>query len=71
MSDSDDTLLVNANVEIPVAALKAIVENAKKKAGADASGVYRVDTAEAVSNMITRFLADRDFLDFVSNPENY
>lgn len=71
MNDSNDTLLISATIEIPAAALEAIVDNAKKKAGPDASGVFRVDTAEAVNELITKFLGARDFMDFVSDPKNY
>ncbi len=71
MNDSNETLLINANIEIPVEALKAIVACAKEAAGADAKGVYRVDTSDAVNQIITKFLAERDFMDFVTNLSNY
>ncbi|MBI9075013.1 MAG: hypothetical protein JEZ02_06340 [Desulfatibacillum sp.] len=71
MNDSNETLLINANIEIPVEALKTIVARAKEAAGADAKGVYRVDTSDAVNTMISRFLIERDFMDFVSDLSNY
>ena len=71
MSESKDTIVVRVNVEMPTAALQAIVENAKKVAGPDEKGVYRVDTADKVSEMISRFLLENDFESFAKNIDNY
>lgn len=71
MTERDDLVLVNANVRITVNALQAIVSNAKEKAGKDHKGVYRVDTADAVSDMITKFLLENDFETYAANPKNY
>ena len=71
MLEKKDTLMVRANVEMTAAALQAIVENAKKVSGPDEKGVYRVDTADKVSEMISRFLLENDFEGFVKNIHNY
>jgi len=71
MTDNEDTILINANIEISVTALQAIVNNAKKAAGLDAKGHYRVDTADKVSEMISRFLIEKDFGSYVNIPEHY
>ena len=71
MIESKDMITVHVNVEITAASLQAIVENAKQIAGRDEKGVYRVDTADKVSEMISRFLQDKDFESFVQNIENY
>ncbi len=71
MSESKDTMVVRANVEMTTASLQAIVENSKKVAGRDEKGRYRVDTADKVSEMISRFLLENDFESFVKNIENY
>lgn len=71
MTEKEDLILVNANVSITVNSLQAIVANAKKKAGTDAKGIYRLDTADAVSDMITRFLLEHDFESFAKNLDNY
>ena len=55
MSDARQTLLVRAHVELTPETLQAIVQNAKEITGPDEKGVYRVDTAEMVSEMITKF----------------
>ncbi len=70
MSDTDDLILVNANVNITVKSLQAIVSNAKKKSGKDEKGIYRVDTADKVSEMISKFLLENDFETYASNIDN-
>jgi hypothetical protein len=71
MTKKKDTLMVRANVEMTAASLAAIVENAKKLSGPDEKGGYRVDTADMVSEMISRFLLESDFESFVRNIDNY
>jgi hypothetical protein len=71
MSESKDTMVLRANVEMTTASLQAIVQNAKKVAGRDEKGRYRVDTADKVSEMISRFLLENDFESFVKNIDNF
>ena len=71
MPEKKETLLVRANVEMTAASLQAIVENAKKISGPNEKGVYQVDTADKVSEMISRFLLENDFENFVKNVDNY
>ncbi|MFO8085521.1 MAG: hypothetical protein R6U27_14525 [Desulfobacterales bacterium] len=71
MGEVKQTIKVHANVEITVASLQAIVENAKAIAGKNEKGVYRVDTADKVAEMISRFLLEKDFESYVSNIDNY
>jgi len=71
MTGSKETINVNANVEMTVSSLKAIVENAKKIVGCDEKGRYHVDTADKVSEMISRFLLENDFENYVKDIENY
>ena len=71
MSEMQNTIVVRANVEMTTASLQAIVANAKKVSGPDEKGVYRVDTADQVSAMISRFLLENDFESFVNDIENY
>ena len=58
-------------LELTPEALQAIVYNAKEIAGPDEKGVYRVDTADQVSAMISRFLLENDFESFVKDVANY
>ncbi len=71
MDKSKETIRVNLNVEITPVSLQAIVQNAKAIAGKDQRGVYRVDTADKVSEMITKFLLDKDFESFALDINNY
>ena len=61
MSEPKDTIVVRANVEMTSASLEAIVQNAKQISTPDRRGVYRLDTADKVSEMISRFLLEHDF----------
>ena len=65
MEKTKETIIVNANVEMTTATLQTIVENAKKKVGCDEKGVYHIDTANRVSEMISRFLLETDFENYV------
>ena len=71
MIERDDLIRINANVSITVDTLQSIVANAKKRAGKDERGIYRVDTADAVSDMITQFLLDHDFEAYAMDEGNY
>lgn len=66
MPKPGETLLVHVNVEISAEALSAIVEAAKKRTGRNEKGHYRVDTAAAVADAISRFLQEKDFTGYVT-----
>ena len=71
MTEKEETILVHANVEISPAALQSIVKNAKKITLPDKKGVFRVDTADMVSQIISRFLAENDFESYTKDLNNY
>ena len=71
MTKAKDMITVHVNVEITAASLQTIVENVKHIAGRDEKGVYRVDTADKVSELISRFLQENDFEDYVKHIGNY
>lgn len=72
MSSHKDLIEVNVNVKMPVIALQTIVENAKKIVGPDKKkGYYRIDTADKVSEMISKFLLENNFEKFVQNIDNF
>ena len=71
MSESKETITVNVNVEMTAASLQAIVENPKKIEGRDEKGVYRIDTADKVSEMISQFILENDFESYAKNIDNY
>lgn len=71
MTTNKNKLSVHVNIEITDSALQAIVFHAKQIAEKNVKGVYRVDTADQVSAMITRFLEEKDFESYVQDIENY
>ena len=71
MAELKDTITVRVNVEITPEALKTIVENAKKSVGPNQSGVYRIDTAGKVDEMISQFPLEKDFESYVKDPINW
>ena len=71
MAELKNTITVRVNVKITPESLKTIVDYAKKSAGPDQSGVYRVDTAGKVDEMISQFLYEKDFESYVKDPINY
>ncbi len=72
MSHHKDIIEVNVNVKMPVIALQTIVENSKKIVGLDKEkGYYRIDTADKVSEMISKFLLENNFEKFVQDIDNF
>ncbi|MFH2098058.1 MAG: hypothetical protein ABIJ95_00995 [Pseudomonadota bacterium] len=61
MSELEETIVINVQVEVPAQAVKRIVDEVKKRVGPDERGIYQVDAFAEVSRMITRFLAQKDF----------
>jgi len=71
MAEKKNTITVRAIVDMTPASLEAIVETAKKIAGRDERGRYRVDTADKVGEMISRFLLEKDFESYVKDINNF
>lgn len=71
MPTYNETITISAKVDITPAALEAVVENAKQLTGRNEKGHYRVDTAEKVNEMISKFLAKYDFESFAKDIDNY
>ena len=66
-----DKLSVHVNIQISANALQAIVANAKRTATKGPDGTYRVDTADYVGTMVSRFLEEKDFDGYVMDINNY
>ena len=71
MKQPDEPIAVNVVVEITPASLEAIVDHAKRMTGRNEKGHYQVDTADKVSEMISKFLFEKDFEGYVKDAENY
>ncbi len=71
MNDDNPTVRVHVNVEVSAAALQAVVSTSKQIAASDADGQYRMDTADALSALISKFLDEKGFEAYARDPENY
>jgi hypothetical protein len=67
----EPTVQVHVNIEIAAAALQAVVQNAKQLVGRDEKGHFRVDTADKLGAMISRFLAEKDFTAYAEDMAHY
>jgi len=70
MTDSKE-ITIHSTIDITTSALETIVQNSKLLAGRTEKGYYRVDTADKVGNMISRFLREKDFESWVKDLDNY
>jgi hypothetical protein len=66
-----DRITIHATIEIGVDTLQTIVQNAKKLAGPDEKGHYRVDTAEAVNQLVSAFINTPAFDEYAKNLDHY
>ena len=71
MPQPRDTVVIHVNVEISTQTLQKIVENAKQAAGRNEKGHYRVDTADKVSELISRFMEENGFDQYVADTDKY
>ena len=71
MTNAIDTIEVHANIVMTTKSLTAIVKNTKNMVGMNEKGHYKVDTADAVSGMVSRFLLEMDFESFAKDEKNY
>ncbi|ACN14783.1 hypothetical protein HRM2_16750 [Desulforapulum autotrophicum HRM2] len=71
MEEEKDMVTVQVNLDITVESLKTVVANAKAVAGKDDRGVYRVDTADKLGEIISQFLMTADFQRFAADLKNY
>jgi hypothetical protein len=71
MPEKSPLVRVHVNIELPASSLQAVVANTKMKAGADEKGRYRVDTADALANLISKFLQEKRFDAYAGDAANY
>lgn len=71
MSATEEKISINVTIDITPSVLQTIVENAKKIAGTDEKGIYRVDTAQKVNEIVSSFLTKYDFDQYAKNIDNY
>jgi len=71
MPDNTSMVNVHVTIDLPAACLKAVVSNWKKKNEKGAIERRRVDTADLLSELITRFLFEKDFEAYTADESNY
>ena len=71
MQQESPTVRVHVNIELSASSIEAVVANVKKKKGPDDQGRYRVDTADALSDLISIFLREKNFDEFAMDETNY
>lgn len=71
MSEHRPSVRVHVNIELSAASVRAVVANSKKKAGADPKSGHRMDTADALAALISKFLVEKDFDAFVRDMDHY
>lgn len=71
MTAADNKLTVHLNLEIDAHILETVVTTAKQLSGRDARGHYRVDTADLLADLVSRFLVEKGFDRFVADTGNY
>jgi hypothetical protein len=65
------TITIHASIDISGQTLESIGDTAKRKAGRNSKGYYRIETADLVSRLISRFLAENDFESYVQDSSKY
>lgn len=71
MPENNQLIRVHVNIELPAVALQSVVANSKKKVGKDEKGRFRVDTADMLAELISKFLQEKDFKRFADDINNY
>lgn len=71
MAETNDWVVVNVNIRIQNGALIKMVQNAKEIVGPDDKGRYRVDTADLLAHLVSRFLDEYDFEAYVNDRRHY
>jgi hypothetical protein len=71
MSPNSPLVRVHVNIELPAACIEAVVANTKKKAVSKPQEGHRLEPADALSALISAFLQQNGFDEFVRDVHNY
>ncbi|HSM73060.1 MAG TPA: hypothetical protein VK852_00395 [Desulfobacterales bacterium] len=71
MPPKSPLIRVHVNIELAAETLQTVVATCKARAGADQQARYRVDTADALAGLISRFLQDAGFDQYCKDPNHY
>ncbi len=71
MAGQENRVRVNVNIEIPGTILQTIVQNARDIVGRNPKGHYRIDTADLLEDLLSRFILEKDFEAYAANRKHY
>ena len=71
MRNEDHTVRVNVTLDIAGETLQTIVQTAKSMVGRTEKGHYRIDTADLLEDLLSKFIAEKGFEDYVADRGNY
>lgn len=71
MTDKPGTVRVNVTIDISGDTLQTIVQTAKDIKGRNEKGHYRIDTADLLEDLVSRFIAEKSFDAYVADRGNY
>lgn len=71
MGNATETVKVNVTITISGETLQTIVQTAKEIAGRNEKGHYRIDTADLLEDLLSTFIAQKGFEDYVADRWNY
>ena len=71
MGNSSDMVRINVTIDISGGTLQTIVQTARDMVGRNEKGHYRIDTADLLEDLLSRFIATEGFHAFAADPKNY
>jgi len=71
MAEKPDMVRVNVTIDISGETLQTIVQTAKAITGRNEKGHYRIDTADLLEDLLSRFIAEKSFETYVTDRRNY
>lgn len=71
MGNGSSSVRVNVTIDISGNTLQTIVQTAKDMVGRNEKGHYRVDTADLLEDLLSRFIKSHRFDAFVADRKNY
>ncbi|KPA15207.1 hypothetical protein MHK_004581 [Candidatus Magnetomorum sp. HK-1] len=69
--NNPEVLSVCVNIDIATSSLQTVVQQCKKIVKPDKNGIYQVDPADVLSALVSRFLSEKHFDQYLENEKNY
>ena len=71
MESQSNTVRVNVTIEIPGETLQTMVQTAKDIVGRNEKGHYRIDTADLLEDLVSNFIREKGFREYVADRGHY